>query len=423
MAQLELEQAQLGHEEAAAAMRTEHAQALGVLRSTLEMAHEEAAAAARRSHRKAQKSIKSKMAAKHEKALAAVEAAHRTAQATVNAARETSAAAPASLEGEISTTVDARVVDQLADEAADAVVDATNATPASPPKTISREESERLLENDDGRADDDDGSEELKPASPPKTISREEFERLLENDDGRADDDGSEELQPESDGPDPEPEPRGPQEPVGALEVTAVGSGDEDVERTAPYSGPDLNDEAANLADSAAQLACPHCGKRGASVAHVAGCVAVSLHQTNGTLSEAGRMQTLKGTPEEEVQYQGQNSASEPAPAQEVDDRILEHAAMLQKVPLLQSLAGAERQKIAACLVAIEFDEGEAIVTEGEAGDAMYILESGTAQAFVQGCVVVEYEPGAFFGELALLSKQPRAAIAAGESVTECHLH
>jgi CRP-like cAMP-binding protein len=101
-------------------------------------------------------------------------------------------------------------------------------------------------------------------------------------------------------------------------------------------------------------------------------------------------------------------------------DKMEEYAAMLQKVPLLQPLSDAERQKIAGCLIAIEFDDGEAIVSEGEAGDSMYILQSGSAQALVRGQVVVEYASGAFFGELALLSNQPRAATvkASGFSTT-----
>jgi cAMP-dependent protein kinase regulator len=64
---------------------------------------------------------------------------------------------------------------------------------------------------------------------------------------------------------------------------------------------------------------------------------------------------------------------------------------MLQKVPLLRSLTDAERKKIASRLKVIEFEDGDAIVTEGEAGDAMYIVQSGEAQAFVQGNVVMEY--------------------------------
>jgi len=104
--------------------------------------------------------------------------------------------------------------------------------------------------------------------------------------------------------------------------------------------------------------------------------------------------------------------------------KISEYAAMLQKVPLLRSLTDEERKKIAIRLKVIEFEDGDEIVTEGEAGDAMYIVQSGEAQAFVQGNVVMEYGSGAFFGELALRSNQPRAATvkASGFSTTVLQL-
>ena len=97
---------------------------------------------------------------------------------------------------------------------------------------------------------------------------------------------------------------------------------------------------------------------------------------------------------------------------------------MLQKVPLMQSLTDNERRKIAGCLNVLEFEDSDAIVTEGEAGDAMYILQTGGAQAFVKGAPVVGYESGEFFGELALTSQQPRAATvrASGFSTTVLQL-
>jgi CRP-like cAMP-binding protein len=75
-------------------------------------------------------------------------------------------------------------------------------------------------------------------------------------------------------------------------------------------------------------------------------------------------------------------------------------------------------------LNAIEFEDGDPIITEGEAGDAMYILQTGEAQAFVQGHLVMEYGSGSFFGELALRSSQPRAATvkASGFSTTVLQL-
>ena len=91
------------------------------------------------------------------------------------------------------------------------------------------------------------------------------------------------------------------------------------------------------------------------------------------------------------VAQEGSGLSDDTPDGPEGGGKIAEYAAMLQKVPLLRSLTDAERKKIASRLKVIEFEDGDAIVTEGEAGDAMYIVQSGEAQAFVQGNVVMEY--------------------------------
>ena len=84
----------------------------------------------------------------------------------------------------------------------------------------------------------------------------------------------------------------------------------------------------------------------------------------------------------------------------------------LGEVPLLSSLKPYERAKIADALETVKFESGHNIITEGEPGDAFYLLESGNAAAHKQGVdhAVKEYGRGDFFGELALLDDKPRAA-------------
>ncbi len=59
---------------------------------------------------------------------------------------------------------------------------------------------------------------------------------------------------------------------------------------------------------------------------------------------------------------------------------------------------------------------GEAVITEGEQGDNMYVVESGqlTCTKIFKGntepTFLKEYQPGEGFGELALLYNAPRAA-------------
>ena len=88
------------------------------------------------------------------------------------------------------------------------------------------------------------------------------------------------------------------------------------------------------------------------------------------------------------------------------------YEAFLEEVPLLSSLKPYERSKIADALDTLKLPAGSTIITEGDPGDAFYLLESGEAEAFKRGIEgpVMSYKRGDYFGELALLDDKPRAA-------------
>eukprot|EP01018_Ginkgo_biloba_P001311 Gb_24658 [translate_table: standard] len=92
----------------------------------------------------------------------------------------------------------------------------------------------------------------------------------------------------------------------------------------------------------------------------------------------------------------------------------------LQDVPLLKTLDRYERSAIADVLEAEYFDQGEDIIVEGEPGDRMYFLEDGEAEATSNGKVVMRYKRGEYFGELALLNDQPRAATVTATTSCKC---
>jgi cAMP-dependent protein kinase regulator len=89
----------------------------------------------------------------------------------------------------------------------------------------------------------------------------------------------------------------------------------------------------------------------------------------------------------------------------------------LDKVDLLKSLDKYERASIADALVEAKYKDGEYIITEGDNDATFYFLEYGAARAtkVLEGkgpdpVEVFRYKPGEYFGELALITSQPRAA-------------
>ncbi|EPQ59347.1 protein kinase A regulatory subunit [Gloeophyllum trabeum ATCC 11539] len=91
----------------------------------------------------------------------------------------------------------------------------------------------------------------------------------------------------------------------------------------------------------------------------------------------------------------------------------------LSTVPLLSSLSAEERSKIADALVSRVYQDGEAVVRQGEMGDTFFFIEDGeaTVTKTQQGedgqmneITVGRLTKGDYFGELSLLRMAPRAA-------------
>ncbi|KAI0402535.1 cyclic nucleotide-binding-like protein [Xylaria palmicola] len=84
----------------------------------------------------------------------------------------------------------------------------------------------------------------------------------------------------------------------------------------------------------------------------------------------------------------------------------------LGEVPLLRDLTDYERSKIADALETQKYPAGTTIIKQGDIGQSFYLVESGEADAFIEGQSesVKHYEKGDYFGELALLNDAPRAA-------------
>jgi small-conductance mechanosensitive channel/CRP-like cAMP-binding protein len=103
----------------------------------------------------------------------------------------------------------------------------------------------------------------------------------------------------------------------------------------------------------------------------------------------------------------------------------LEHgdiAGALAHVPLLEPLAVAERAALAAQVRRLLFARGESIVREGEPGDSFYLIERGSVAVTINGSERVDaytinrMTAGDYFGEMSLLTGEPRSASVVAES-------
>ncbi|KAK3275126.1 hypothetical protein CYMTET_16728 [Cymbomonas tetramitiformis] len=101
-------------------------------------------------------------------------------------------------------------------------------------------------------------------------------------------------------------------------------------------------------------------------------------------------------------------------------DRRMKHQNFLEKVQILESLTEAERAIVADTVETCTFASGEQILEQGAPGDRFYILEEGSAKALIGKNPVKSYQPGDYFGELALLTNAPRAASVVATSECTC---
>ena len=98
----------------------------------------------------------------------------------------------------------------------------------------------------------------------------------------------------------------------------------------------------------------------------------------------------------------------------------------LKKVEILKSIDPYELGQICDALKTQNFEKGEIIIKQGDRGDVFYILDEGKAHAekvLEDGKPpqnVKDYQSGGYFGELALLKGEPRAATIIAETNCKC---
>jgi CRP-like cAMP-binding protein len=65
------------------------------------------------------------------------------------------------------------------------------------------------------------------------------------------------------------------------------------------------------------------------------------------------------------------------------------------------------------------FDAGEKVFLEEDAGDCMYVVQSGMVDVITFGSALESVGPGGMFGEMALIDGGPRIAAALASEATE----
>lgn len=101
--------------------------------------------------------------------------------------------------------------------------------------------------------------------------------------------------------------------------------------------------------------------------------------------------------------------------AQSSQNQYALYEGWLSEVDLLKALNQYELSRLSDLLESTLYDAGEEIIKQGDPGDKFYILEDGTCSAFMTGDAgeqkVKDYEKqGDYFGEIALLTNEPRKA-------------
>ena len=83
---------------------------------------------------------------------------------------------------------------------------------------------------------------------------------------------------------------------------------------------------------------------------------------------------------------------------------------LLKSVPLFEHCSRRDLGKIAAITEEVAVEDGKVLITEGDRGREFFVIISGEVEVRRRGRKVAALGPGTYFGEIALLSQQPRTA-------------
>ena len=88
----------------------------------------------------------------------------------------------------------------------------------------------------------------------------------------------------------------------------------------------------------------------------------------------------------------------------------------LHRMPLFRHLTYQELVRVMNIVDVRSYDAGQRIIDEGEEGDEMFIVLTGSARVHAGDTTIVTLGPGQHFGEMALVDKVPRSASVTAEA-------
>ena len=99
-------------------------------------------------------------------------------------------------------------------------------------------------------------------------------------------------------------------------------------------------------------------------------------------------------------------------------------AQRLRAIPLFSTISKKDLEQVARWADEVDVPAGKHLVEQGRFAHEFFVIESGTADVFVDGAKVADLGAGDFFGEIALIEPQRRTAtVTASTPVTAIAMH
>ncbi len=93
---------------------------------------------------------------------------------------------------------------------------------------------------------------------------------------------------------------------------------------------------------------------------------------------------------------------------------------LLARTRLFAGVDAAGRARIADRMTEVDVPADRVIARQGEIGTGFFIVVSGSVRVIRDGDTLAELGPGAFFGELSVIDRQPRVAQVISSQPTTC---